>query len=363
VGGCAATRRQAAVPKPVHGYADLDKLVRRHPGWAGVARYDLALARLENAANRSSGNVPSDPALAMLPSIPTEPDIALAPVLAIEQQRLMQVDRLQVARLRDRQSQSRARRLALDRAVWMRQAQVLFVQAAQSAQADYLQRIEAVTADRQARRVNLTLQIKALQKIVFDWKESIKPTPLLDQAQADLTKKQAELAALHQTQSEAAAEALTARRAANANARQARADYIAQQAAQEETGLKSQDGQQVAALETRLSQEQKTLLQVELSPPNSPTPPAGDLGGQTLPPGPTMLVPPAGATAHSLRASEANLRSQRARWLAFLYDDTRAAVLDAAGQHHWVIAFQRREGMADLTAPLAQALTVSVWKT
>ncbi len=364
LGGCAAARHTAAVVAPTRGDADLDALVRHHPGWAGVARYDQALARLDAAANRPTTGLESDSGLAVLPNVVTEPGQAPALDIAADRQRLAEVERVQVARLKQRQTQSRDRRIALNREVWQRQAQAQYDLALKGAQAAYLRQVQTLGLDREARRLNLTLQIKALQKIVTGWNNSVPPTPELNLAKTDLAKKQAESEALNQTVAQAAVQARADRDAADAQALAVRDAYIAGQSDQLAARLLAQDAQQTAALQARLTQQQAALLREEQAPPNQAVPAAGELGVQSLPSGPSPAVAASSAAAHSLRLSERLLQAQRTRWVAFIYDDTRAAALDVAGRHHWIVTFRRpAPGARDLTAPLAQELTTSVWKT
>ncbi len=361
LGGCAGGGRRAAPPVSVRGYARLDALVRRHPGWVGLARYDEALGRLAQAAGRPPASAPPDTGLAALPPSPEGPLIGPAPTLAGERARLGTVQRVQVARLQGRQAQNRRRQIALETPVWERQAAAQYTRTVTAAQTAYAQRLARPSSD--ARRLNLPLQIRALQKIVAGWKASTPPTPALNRAEADLQAKQGELSALDQDRQTSMREAAAARDAMLAAALRARSAFVSTQAALEEARLRGQDDRQAASLQDRLARQRAALLHEDQSLSAAPVPPADGLGPQALPPGPVPATSARGA-GHSFRLAEAQLKAQRDRWRAFLYSDTRAAALDVAAQRHWVVAFgPPHAGERDLTAPLAQALVTRVWKS
>lgn len=344
----------------MYGHADLDVLVRRHPGWAGVGQFDRALARLR-AATRPPQGLPPDSALGTLPALNV--DVTAAPTLALdsERRRLSLIEQEQVRQLRARRAVNRQRQIAQERETWEREAQVAYARAVAAAQATYARRLASLVAEHDARRVNLLLQIRALQRLVLGWNDAKPPTPALNQARADLAQKQAELATLDAGQGSSLRAAQAARDAAIADAARERTGSVRAQALREETALRAQDEGQVAAFQARLSAQRIALLREARSLKSSAVAAAGPLGQQALSPDPSLA---AGSPAETnLRAAESQLRAQRTRWIAFLYDDTRAAALDAAGQRRWIITFgPGRLGETDLTAPLAQALTTSVWK-
>lgn len=359
-GGCGRPRPVAVAPPPVRGHADLNVLVRRHPGWKGVAQFDQALARLSDAATRPAPALALDESLGTLPPIDATPPSAPALALDAERRRLSAVERTQVARLRARLARNRTRQLAQERESWLKEAQKTFAQTVAATQAAYAQRLARLTAERDAKRVNLVLQIRALGKIVNGWNNAIPPTPELNRAKADLAQKQAALAALDASQGNALAEARAARDAALARAGRERDASVQAQALSRETSLRAQDEGQIASFGAGLSAQRLSLLRSAQSLRAAPVPPAGGLGVQAIPPdtGPRL-----GAAETNLRAARSKLEAQRTRWIAFLYDDTRAAALDVAGQRRWVISFGPGPlPGADLTAPMAQALTATVWK-
>lgn len=328
-----------------------------------MARYDEALARLAEAARRPPATAPRDTGLAGLPPAPEGALTAPALALQGERQRLATVQRVQVSRLRERQAQNRSRQVALESQVWERQAAAQYARTAEAAQAAYTQRLTLLAADQDARRLNLTLQIRALQKIIAGWNASTPPTPALNRAKAELPQKQAQLAALEQEHRQFLAQARADRDAALAAAARERMAFVSTQTHLEETRLRSQDEQQASVLQSRLASQREELLREEQSLSAAPVPPVGGLGPQSLPPGPIPATAVRGA-GHSFRLARAELQAQRDRWLAFLYRDTRAAALDAATRRHWIVTFGRpAPGERDLTAPLAQALTTRVWKT
>jgi len=358
--GCGRHAVPAVAPAPLRGHADLNVLVRRHPGWAGVLQYDQTLARLTEAATQPAPTLPLDVGLGTLP--PVDAGITLTPALALEaeRRRLSGIAQAQIVRLGAQLARNRSKQLAQERESWVKAAQKDYAQTVVLAQADYAQRVTDLTDERHARRVNLVLQIRALDKIVKAWDVSIPPTPELNKAKADLARKLAELAAFDASQDRALVEARAARDETLAQARKTREASVETQALSKEAALNHKDELQMAKFGADLSLQQLRLLRQAQSLKAVPVSPAGSLTAQSLPPDTGGHL---GAAETKLRVARSRLVAQRARWIAFLYDDTRAAALDVAGQRHWIVSFGPGQPQgADLTAPLAQALTASVWK-
>ena len=289
----------------------------------------------------------------------------VAPALALagESQRLETIQLIQMSRLRQRQAQNRHRQLALERQVWERQAAAQYARGIAATQAAYTQRLLLLARDDDAGRLNLLLQIRALQKIVSGWNASKPPTPELNRSKAELLQKQQQLTRLDQGRQQSLALARAGRDADLAAALTTRIAYVSDLDGLEETRLRSQDDQQASFLQGRLTAQRQALLSEERSLSAAPVSPAGGLGPQLLPAGPIPATTAPGA-GHSFRLAQAQLKAQRARWLAFLYSDTQAAALDTATRQHWIVTFSRPvPGERDLTGPLAQALTTRVWKT
>ncbi len=363
--GCSTGRRPPSPPLP--GTANLDALVRRHPGWQGVAQYDAALARLQTDAARL-GQAASVPAtLPPLPSLEASAPRVPAALAAGQAARLLQAEQAQGARLRQRRAQARTRQIALAREVWQREADTQYGHAAERAQFAYSRQARAVAARRQGERLNLTLQIHALERLVGGWKASVPPAPELKAAQAELAQKQARLAQLDLAQGIELHLAQAQRDAAVSQAQAARAAYVQAQAAGEEARLSAQDETQVRLLESRLAAQRMALLSEESKPLAGDVSPAGTLNAQAVPSAPVQAALSSASLSRSqasLQAARAHLEQQRTRWVAFLYDDTRSAALDAAHRRHWVLSFgPTRAGAADLTGPLSQDLAAHAWKT
>lgn len=349
----------------MRGYADLDVLVRRHPGWGGVAQYDLALSRLRNASVRLD-RPNEDAQLAVLPA-----DNAAAPpspaVLTRGEARQMEaVRQAQVRRVRERRALARRQRIALEKQAWQVAAEAEYVREARRAQGEYLRRVRRTLADRDVQRLNLSLQIKALQDIVTNWKASTPPTPRLAQARTDLAQKQALLAQLEGARSEALRAAYAERHAAIAQAKAVREASVQRLAQQKEAELLGQDERQTQSFAQSLAQQEQALLQSQSAQAVVPVAPAGSLEAELLPanrPAAALSAQSAAKALRQLAMAETRLRAQRARWVAFIYDDTRAAALDAAQKRHWIVSFAKVGPGQAFTAPLAQILTSQGWKT
>jgi len=343
----------------------LDVLVRSHPGWPGVAQYDLALTRLRNASVRLDRPA-EDAVLAVLPA-----DTATAPPSPValvrgEAQQLEAVRQAQVAQVRERRALARQRQIALLQEAWRREARAAYVRQAREAQGIYLRRVRETLADNDARSLNLSLQIKALQDIVAGWKASTPPTPRLTQARADLAQKQAQLAQLETARSQALQTALAERHAAIARAAAERDASVQRLTGQKEAALRLQDERQTRAFAQSLVRQEQALLKSQSVQAAVPVAPAGPLGAEALPPARSAPALSPGSTAKSLRQlqmAQTRLLAQRARWLAFIYDDTRAAALDAAQKRHWTVTFAKAGPGIALTAPLAKILASQGWKT
>lgn len=363
--GCGLHQARVGKITAQPGYADLDILVRSHPGWAGVAQYDLALVRLRNASVRLDRPA-ADAALALLPAADAAAPPSPATLVQGEKQQMETIRHAQVARVRERRALARQRQLAPLKEAWRREARTKYVRLAREAQGEYLRGVRQILADRDARRLNLSLQIKALQDIVTGWKASTPPTPRLTQARKDLAQKQMLLAQLETERSQALQAALTERHTVIAQAAAERDASVQRLTAQKEATLRMQDEQQTRAFAQSLIRQEQALIKSQAAQAAIPVAPAGSLEAETLPPArPSPALSPA-STAKSLRQlqmAQARLLAQRARWVAFIYDDTRAAALDAAQKRHWTVSFAKTgPGMA-LTAPLAQILASQGWKT
>jgi len=283
-----------------------------------------------------------------------------------EKQQLEAIRLAQVARVRERRALARQRQIALLQEAWQREARTEYVRQAREAQGIYLRRVRRTLAGNDAQSLNLLLQIKALQDIVTGWKASTPPTPRLTQARKDLAQKQALLASLETARSQALQTALADRHATIARAAAARDASVLQLTGQKEAALRMQDEQQTRAFAQSLIKQEQALLKSQSVQAAVPVAPAGSLGAEALPPARSAPALSPGSAAKSLRQlqmAQTRLLAQRARWLAFIYDDTRAAALDAAQKRHWTVSFGKTGQGAALTAPLAQILASQGWKT
>jgi hypothetical protein len=333
-------------------------LVRHQPGWAGLAQYDAALARLNSAAQRLPFAGQADPKMAILPALPpgVAPD-AVPPAKDVGgiARRLSDVQAALIGSLNDRRKIAREDQISRQQDLWRRDARQLFPIPARTAE---------ISSD-------LTLQmleanVAALTRTLNHWDNSTPPAPRLARlklkVEADRNRLQALIAARIQTREAARA----ARLAAIQRQRQARLDYVQAQENSLAARLETDDRRVLNAQKQRLSKQRETLLAALARPEPMSVPPAGDAGALTLPNGPSAVraslsaasLRAASLRAASLRAARTKLMAQRGRWVQYLYADTRGAALDAAAQHHWNITFgPPRPGDRDLTAELERALT------
>lgn len=346
-GGCAG-RPHAAAPRTVSGYANLTALVKHQPGWAGLSRYDAALARLDAAARNLPGAGQADPKLAVLPAL-TPGGIGTAMQAGVKEdgeiaRHLDVVQADLVDGLNSRRKIAREDQISRQQDLWRREGRRLFPIPTRTAE---------ISSD-------LTLQllqtnVAALTQTLDHWNNSAPPAPRLSQlkrkVQADRDRLQALIAARIQTREAAR----TARLAAVQRQRQARLDYVQTQGDTLSAHLKADDVRVLNAQKRRLSEERQTLLEALARPDPVFVPAAGNAGTLTLPSGPGAAR--ASLSAASLNAARAKLLAQRGRWVQSLYEDTRAAALDAASAHHWDITFgPPRPGDHDMTADLEREL-------
>ena len=362
--GCDGHARRAASPAPVFGTANLNVLVKSHPGWRGVEQFDGALRRLQSAQGTAAAG--ANPALASLPAENASAPPLPPAVREGQRQRLLILQARQVVRLRDRRSRARQAQITALRAGWMQQAEGRYAQDTAMAQARYVRRVRAALEQDSVRRLNLVLQVRALENTVGAWKLSTPPTPELNQAKALLAKKQSELASLDMAQGGMLAEAKAERESSLAQARLVRDAFVNAQTQETEARLLAQDETQAAALAQRLTRQLQELLaaQEQFTVPTVSA--AGGLAAESLPNGPVpqaLTAQQAARSEASLSAARNRLAAQRTRWVKFLYDDTRAAALDAARQHGWRLTFSGpRAGLTDLTPQVARTLSQDVWK-
>ena len=352
-------------PPPVPAYADLGVLVRRHPGWRSVAQYDVMLARLQAAIRQGrTGSAVPDPSLT-LPAqsglnLPGEAYTMPAEVLAQEQRQLEQQTQTQLARLRARLALAGRQQLELQQPRWQRDAELQYARAAQAAQALYTQRYDAAFAAGDVRRVNLRLQIDALEKTVTNWKLSKPPpTPLLDRAINDLADKKAERDRLDAQHSGIATKLLSERAATLAQAAADRDASVRTQRDQLAQTLRTRQEVRLAAQRRQLERQTALLLRQERALAAGTVRAVGSVGTLSLPPSAAQATKP----VRDLKAAARQLQLQRDRWIVFLYHDTQAAAQDAARQRGWIVTFDsshRRE--TDVTVQLATLLTKGVWK-
>lgn len=363
--GCGPHAARTARIVPQRGYADLDVLVRSHPGWPGVAQYDLALTRLRNASVRLDRPA-EDAALATLPAADTTSPPSPAALVRGQVRQLEAVRQAQVARVRARRALARQRQFAPLREAWQREADAEYTQQARRAQGEYLRGVRRTLADRDAQRLNLALQIKALQDIVTGWKASTPPTPRLAQARRALAAKLVQAAQFDNARAALLRTTADTRRAAIAQAAAARDLFVQQRTTQKEAALRVQDEHQTRLFAQSLIAQEQALLHSQAAQATTPVLPAGPLQAEALPPGrtaPALSASSAAKSLRQLRMAQTRLVAQRARWIAFIYDDTRAAALDAAQKRHWTVAFAKAGPGTAFTAPLARILASQGWKT
>ncbi len=343
--GCAG-HSTPRVPRTVYGFADLNALVRSRPGWQGLRRYDLALARLDAEARDLPPAGRPDPRLAVLPALTVgaEPDTAGS--TAQIGQRLSMVETSLIASLDSRRKMARAEQVRRQQELWRRDARRLFPVPVRTAE---------INSD-------LTLQllqtnVAALTQTLSHWDNSAPPAPKLVQLRQKVEADRARLEALIAGRIETREAARAARTEAIKQTRQARLDYVAAQGAALAARLQREDARALSSRTQHLGSERQALLAALAAPELVSVPAAGlGAGALTLPRSPAVLPP--SLSADSLRTARAGLLAQRGRWAQYLYDDTRASALDVAGKKHWNITFgPPRPGDRSLTADLEQALS------
>ena len=169
-GGCAA--RRPAAPPTVYGYADLNVLVRRQPGWSGLAQYDSALARLNASARQLPAAGQPDPKMAVLTALPLASmhsgGLGTADVGEIAQH-LSLVQQTLLESLNDRREIARADQLRRQQELWRREARRLFPVPARTAEISSDLRLQLLQAN-----------VISLTRTLDYWNASKPPAPRLD---------------------------------------------------------------------------------------------------------------------------------------------------------------------------------------
>ncbi len=341
--GC-ASRTVPKAPHTVYGYADLNTLVRSRPGWSGLQRYDAALARLDTEARHLPPAGQPDPKLAVLPALTIGAGAETAGSTARIGQRLSAVETSLIDSLESRRKMARDEQVRRQQELWRRDARRLFPVPARTAE---------ISSD-------LTLQmlqvdVAALSQTLSHWDNSVPPAPKLVRLKAKVEADRARLEALIAERIGTREAARAARTEAIQQTRQARLDYVAAQGAALSARLQAADVRALGLRTLHLGSERQALLTALAEPEPAWVPAAGEAGAIALPRSPSAGPPL--LSADSLRAARATLLAQRGRWVQYLYDDTRASALDAAGKKRWNITFgPARPGDRNLTADLEQAL-------
>jgi len=352
LGGAGCASRPAApraAAAPLHGSVRLDALVRQHPGWDGVGRYDAAIQRLDRAVSGVPGTPPT-PAVT-LPPLPA--GNAMAPPSAGGDSgtdaHLRSVQRDLLAGIRARRALARAEQSARQRSLWRREARQLFPVPAQSTD---------VVPDFNVQL--LRLNVKTLTQTLENWQLSTPPTPRLNALRVKVEADRSRLLALIAAHDAAVQGRQNTYDAQVQSRREARLAYIEAQADALSARLEREDARTLAAQQALLSEERAALLTALARPMPPAVPAAGTLGAVTLPSAPGAAR--AALSASALRAARTRLQAQRTRWLRYLYDDTKAAAEDAAERRHWIITFgPAPPGQRDLTGPVAEALKSGPW--
>ncbi len=337
------------MPRTVYGYVNLPALVRYQPGWAGLARYDAALARLSVAAKLPPAGQ-ADPKMAILPPLPPaagENDAPAGKDVGAISRHLAFVQAGLLSDLNERRTMARNDQISRQQDLWKRNARTLFPIPTRTAE---------ISSD-------LTLQllqanVAALTQTLDHWDTSKPPAPRLVRLKLKVEADRERLKTLVASRIQARETARVARLAAIQSQRTARLDYVQAQGDALAAHLETEDAQVLGSQQRRLSEQRLALLEALAQPEPVSVPAAGDAGALVLPRGPGAAR--ASLAAASLEAARAKLLAQRGRWVQYLYDDTRAAALDAAAHQHWNITFgPPRRGDRDMTADLERVLAKS----
>ena len=210
----------------------------------------------------------------------------------------------------------------------------------------------------QLQRVN----VEQLTRTVKNWSLSPSAAPELKVVRARLARAEADLDQMLADRVQAATSAQLRQAEAATRVSNARVAYVLTQTTQRETALRADDERLIAAQRRRLTVQQAAAMREAGTQMSALVPSSGSLAAQTLPTGPEAAR--ALLSQESLAVAATHLRVQRARWIAFLYDDTRAAALDEARKRGWQLNFTPpRPDEQDLTMPLAQALAHGTWRS
>lgn len=343
--GC-SNRPSPVSPHTVYGHADLNALVKSRPGWTGLGRYDAALARLDAEVRSLPSAGQPDPKLATLPALALAATPGAEPkdTQAIGQQLGVTEESL-IGILDARRQSARAEQIRRQQELWRRDARRLFPIPART--------IEIGTdLDSQLLEAN----VAALTQTLLHWDDSTPPAPKLAQLKRKVERERARLEVLIAKRIQIREAARAARASAITQTQQARLDYVSAQGTALSAKLEAEDRRALRIRAASLSGERQALLAALAAPESVTVAASGNAGILSLPRGPGAGA--AALSADSIFSARKALLAQRGRWIQYLYDDTRASALDAAGKRHWNVTFgPARPGDRDLTADLAHALS------
>jgi hypothetical protein len=350
-------------PKIPRVYANLNVLVQKHPGWKGVALYDAMLTRLQASIDRAQIGLHAPiPAvgLGQIQGVDLPNGAFALPQSTMQQQRLLlaQLAEQQIQRLQERRAQVRALEIRAQKRVWRRDARSQYEQSVAAINSRYQTEYLNAIAQDKVDRLNLMLQIQALQHNIAQWSLAQPPTPRLNQNREALAQKQSALAKLLADRTGQVAALQQTRDTALAQALAARTAFVENQQAALTDRLTKLDQDAVEAQRLLLARQTSKMLDREQQLIAAAVPVAGTLGSVAVAQETNPGVPLTG-----VRQTEARLILQRDRWIRNIYEDTQAAAEDAAQQRGWNVTFGTRQpGELNRTSDLAKILTGEIWK-
>jgi hypothetical protein len=359
LGGCSSETPKTQLRPTVHGYVDLDRLVKLNPGWRTVALFDTTLARLQRADASVKSASAGDASLLELPAVQVEAPRAPGIETSTERIRLTGVAVKQIQNLIQHRAEARDRQIQREQRSWQDQADQQYQLSLTKIEGDYVTQYNKIYSEEEHTRLDLQLQINALKTIVQNWSLSVPPAPGLQGKKAELAIKQKALQKLNFDRSERVVEAQIARTRSIHNALAASHTFVAEQRALAEATLRTQDDQQVAAEKKNLEVQRNELLGEIDRIETTSVPLAGSLGTETVSSVPGVSTKP--GSAASLTVAEKSLEAQRARWVASLYKDSQTAAANIGLENNWVLTFKPSTG-ANLTQQVARALAAGPWK-
>lgn len=335
------------------GYVNIAQIAALDPGWAGVANFDSILKDLSSLPAPVLSTVANGSFNGLTPEKSTSAVPVSNAELTRERARLASETDDQLVRFEDRRTAARIERLSHDTSDWQRAGSDRATALINAALNDFSASVADLKKFDTSKRLNLRLQIRALETTIAYWSPTKPPAPQLSIARSELHKKTAELSDLDNSESLDLANLMSLRDLSLIAAKTSPAAYVKSRYKAELQTIVTRDNMDLRAYRAQLNKQTANLL----------------IRGSQLGQMP-VAVASSGSSNDSLsvgfsevhgqpistKSTVSKLERQRQYWISQIYRDTRIKVVSIAKQEHWKVTFAQEAGAPDYTAHVAEVL-------